>query len=122
MATKSCTGPEAKRPESCFTRFTSCRWTLAFLLFLLRVCQTALRQSIGMALVCMAERPGPSPQDEDLLASANNSTTRDAGQPNGIIDTSAFVDLQLNASKTLYGKPFKLPFSRIGKSDYEKLL
>uniref|UniRef100_A0A0B7AIC2 Major facilitator superfamily (MFS) profile domain-containing protein n=1 Tax=Arion vulgaris TaxID=1028688 RepID=A0A0B7AIC2_9EUPU len=41
----------------CLQKFTSCRWKLAFMLCFLRACQTALRQSIGMALVCMAERP-----------------------------------------------------------------
>ncbi|XP_059171656.1 sialin-like [Physella acuta] len=40
----------------CSSRYTSCRWTLAYMLFLLRMCQTALRQSIGMTLVCMLQR------------------------------------------------------------------
>ncbi|CAL1536484.1 unnamed protein product [Lymnaea stagnalis] len=44
-------------------KFTSCRWALAYMLFVLRMFQTALRQSIGMALVCMAERPGLEPGD-----------------------------------------------------------
>ena len=34
-------------------KYLTRRWVLAYLLCLVRICQTALRQCIGMALVCM---------------------------------------------------------------------
>ncbi|KAL8591392.1 hypothetical protein ACOMHN_022199 [Nucella lapillus] len=49
-----------------FTR----RWVLAYLLCVVRICQTALRQCIGMALVCMTTKqdtPG-------VIVTAENST------------------------------------------------
>ncbi|KAI8777700.1 sialin [Biomphalaria glabrata] len=63
--------PSMKQQRTgCIQKFCSCRWTLAYMLFLLRICQTALRQSIGMCLVCMVDRT-------DNNMSSNNQTWND---------------------------------------------
>ncbi|CAG5116297.1 unnamed protein product, partial [Candidula unifasciata] len=63
--------------NGCVQKFTSCRWILAFMLCLLRMCQTSLRQSIGMVLVCMAERPPVEtsvPRNESDFQSSGEDT------------------------------------------------
>ena len=58
--TTDCESPAWRRKKTTkelkyFTR----RWVLAYLLCVVRICQTALRQCIGMAIVCMTQRePG----------------------------------------------------------------
>ena len=49
-------------------KYLTRRWVLAYLLCVVRICQTALRQCIGMALVCMTHvsHTNVAPSDEAL--------------------------------------------------------
>ena len=46
--------------ESCCRRFTSCRWVVGYLCCAARFSQSAIRQCIGMAVVCMTLSAGKS--------------------------------------------------------------
>ncbi|KAK7488580.1 hypothetical protein BaRGS_00020197, partial [Batillaria attramentaria] len=48
-------------------KYCTRRWVLAYALLVVRVCQTALRQCIGMALVCMTHKG-----DADVISNAVN--------------------------------------------------
>ena len=62
-----------------FTR----RWVLAYLLCVVRICQTALRQCIGMAVVCMTRR------DMSDVTAAGQET----------LSLNATTEIPMNASK-----------------------
>ncbi|KAL8590915.1 hypothetical protein ACOMHN_005238 [Nucella lapillus] len=68
----SVTSPARNQNDVTMTRGFLCRcpkrWLLAFSLCFMRMCQTALRQNMGIALVCMTQTP-----DDDGMTSANGS-------------------------------------------------
>lgn len=100
-------------------KFASCRWILAFMLCLLRICQTSLRQNIGMALVCMTERPPVKTMSDMALENKQNISNSSSAQSdtgiknyslsdNGTI--SADTNIYTNASDS-YAVPSKGKFS-----------
>ena len=52
---------EEAESESCGRKFSSCRWVLGYLCCMARFSQSAIRQCIGMAVVCMTLHSGHEP-------------------------------------------------------------
>ena len=49
---------EAEEREGCLARYTSCRWVIGYMCCAARFSQSAIRQCIGMAVVCMTLQQG----------------------------------------------------------------
>ncbi|BFZ02034.1 hypothetical protein BsWGS_05073 [Bradybaena similaris] len=92
--------------NECVRKFTSCRWILAFMLCLLRMCQTSLRQSIGMVLVCMAERP-------PVQASVQGNDSDVRSSVDEINATLFYSTVQVNQTGGLHGVAYTVENSSI---------
>ncbi|XP_076439461.1 sialin-like [Babylonia areolata] len=65
-----------EKEESCLSTFTSCRWVTGYVCCAARFAQVAIRQCIGMAVVCMTLTRGGADPPEDFN---NNSLAPPSG-------------------------------------------
>ena len=61
--------------ESCGRKFSSCRWVLGYLCCMARFSQSAIRQCIGMAVVCMTLHSGHEPSRPGSTAASASHVT-----------------------------------------------
>ncbi|XP_076460482.1 sialin-like isoform X2 [Babylonia areolata] len=64
-------GKRIREQEGCCTKFTSCRWVVGYMCCAARFSQSALRQCIGMAVVCMTLRTASNAGPGDKASSGN---------------------------------------------------
>lgn len=69
--------------ETCMEKYTSCRWVIGYMCCVARFAQSAIRQCIGLAVVCMTFQAGTRSAAERSLANSDVMDNRSLGNETG---------------------------------------